>query len=130
MSEPLEMNRPPPSGAAGVEWLNPITGKVLKSEVVTANDIPVELASPKFGPDIALRIKRIEEKWTPPNGRPFGPGHRRQTSDPIHSYFFFSRGIPERRSRAARCCGVSTLSRSDWDKSLVSNPSATRARLS
>ena len=44
------------------EWLSPITGKVLKSETITAQDSPVELASPQFDPDIALRIKRVADK--------------------------------------------------------------------
>ena len=51
-----------PAGEYTVEWLSPITGKVLQSEAVTAKGMPVELASPKYDPDIALRIKRIEVK--------------------------------------------------------------------
>ncbi|MHB8973976.1 MAG: hypothetical protein ACYC4N_26370 [Pirellulaceae bacterium] len=51
-----------PTGKYQAEWLSPLTGKVLKSEPISANEIPVELSSPEFGPDIALRIKRIEVK--------------------------------------------------------------------
>ena len=51
-----------PVGTYQIEWLSPITGKLLKSAVVTVKEIPVELASPMFDSDIALRIKRIEEK--------------------------------------------------------------------
>jgi hypothetical protein len=47
-----------PAGEYTAEWLSPITGKVLQSEAVTAKETPVELASPKYDPDIALRIKR------------------------------------------------------------------------
>ena len=51
-----------PAGKYQAEWLSPITGKVLKSEAVTGKATPVELASPKFDPDITLRIQRISEK--------------------------------------------------------------------
>jgi hypothetical protein len=51
-----------PTGKYHAEWLSPVTGKVLKSEAITAKEIPVELSSPKFNPDIVLRIKRIEVK--------------------------------------------------------------------
>ena len=51
-----------PAGKYQAEWVSPITGEVLKSEAVTAKESPVELASPKFDPDIALRIFRIESK--------------------------------------------------------------------
>jgi hypothetical protein len=51
-----------PDGKYAAEWLSPVTGKVLKSDVVTAKGMPVELASPKYEPDIALRIKRLEGK--------------------------------------------------------------------
>jgi len=50
-----------PAGKYRVEWLSPIDGKVLKTETVTATGAPVELASPKFDPDIALRIKGVEK---------------------------------------------------------------------
>jgi hypothetical protein len=51
-----------PAGQYKAEWLSPITGNILQSESITAKGIPVELASPKFDPDIALRIKRVEVK--------------------------------------------------------------------
>jgi len=51
-----------PAGKYQAEWLSPLTGKLLKSEPITAKEIPVALASPEFGPDIALRIKQIEVK--------------------------------------------------------------------
>ena len=51
-----------PAGEYLTEWLSPVTGKVLQSEAITAKGMPVELASPKFDPDIALRIKRVEVK--------------------------------------------------------------------
>lgn len=51
-----------PAGQYQAEWLSPITGKVLKSESITAKEIPVELTSPDFDSDIALRIMRIEAK--------------------------------------------------------------------
>ncbi len=51
-----------PEGNYQADWLSPITGKVLMSKAITAKGKPVELASPRFDPDIALRIKRIGVK--------------------------------------------------------------------
>jgi hypothetical protein len=51
-----------PAGEYMAEWLSPVTGKVLQSAAITAKGMPVELTSPKFDPDIALRIKRVEVK--------------------------------------------------------------------
>lgn len=51
-----------PKGDYQAEWISPITGKVLKSEAITAAGTPVELASPPFDPDIALRIHRSDSK--------------------------------------------------------------------
>jgi hypothetical protein len=45
-----------PAGKYTAEWVSPLTGKVLKTETVTASGPTTELASPKFDPDIALRI--------------------------------------------------------------------------
>lgn len=45
-----------PAGKYTAEWVSPLTGKVVKSEAVTATRPTTELASPKFDPDIALRI--------------------------------------------------------------------------
>ena len=50
------------AGSYQTKWVSPITGKVLKTETITAKEISVELASPEFDPDIALRITRIEVK--------------------------------------------------------------------
>jgi len=46
-----------PAGAYRAEWVSPMTGKVLKAEEVKASGGDVELASPAFDPDIALRIR-------------------------------------------------------------------------
>ena len=51
-----------PTGEYTAEWLSPVTGKVLQSETVIAKGTTFELASPKYNPDIALRIKRVEVK--------------------------------------------------------------------
>lgn len=46
-----------PAGKYTVEWVSPLTGKVLKTETLRATGTPVELTSPEFDPDIALRIR-------------------------------------------------------------------------
>ena len=51
-----------PAGEYYAEWLSPVTGKVLKSETITSKASPVDLTSPKFNPDIVLRMKRIKVK--------------------------------------------------------------------
>lgn len=51
-----------PAGKYEAEWLSPVTGKVLKTEAITAKEVPVELVSPDFEPDIALRIRGSESK--------------------------------------------------------------------
>ena len=51
-----------PAGEYYAEWLSPVSGKVLKSETITAKASPVDLTSPKFNPDIVLRMKRIKVK--------------------------------------------------------------------
>ncbi|HEX4589578.1 MAG TPA: hypothetical protein VH120_06595, partial [Gemmataceae bacterium] len=51
-----------PPGEYQAEWISPLTGKVLKSEAVMAKATPVELSSPNFDPDIALRVTRVETK--------------------------------------------------------------------
>ena len=51
-----------PPGEYIAEWLSPVTGNVLQSESITAKSMPVELSSPTFDPDIALRIKRVGVK--------------------------------------------------------------------
>jgi hypothetical protein len=51
-----------PAGEYIAEWLGPLSGKVLKSEAISAKRMPMELSSPKFDLDIALRIKRVAVK--------------------------------------------------------------------
>jgi hypothetical protein len=51
-----------PAGKYEAEWISPVTGKVLKTDAITAKEVPVELVSPDFEPDIAVRIKRSESK--------------------------------------------------------------------
>jgi hypothetical protein len=46
-----------PEGKYAADWVSPLTGKVLKSETCTASGGPVELKSPEFDPDVALRIR-------------------------------------------------------------------------
>ena len=46
-----------PEGKYTAEWISPLTGKVLQSETITATSTPVELNSPEFDPDVALRIR-------------------------------------------------------------------------
>ena len=46
-----------PEGKYVVEWISPLTGKVVKAEMTAATGTPVELISPEFDPDIALRIR-------------------------------------------------------------------------
>ena len=48
-----------PSGTYQADWFSPITGELLNSEAITATGKPVELTSPKFDPDVALRIRRV-----------------------------------------------------------------------
>jgi len=49
-----------PEGRYKAEWVSPASGKVVKSEAVAAVGSATELQSPKFDPDIALRIVRAE----------------------------------------------------------------------
>ena len=51
-----------PPGKYQADWISPISGKVLKTEALTANQSAVELSSPEFSSDIALGIRRIEAK--------------------------------------------------------------------
>jgi hypothetical protein len=39
------------------EWISPLTGRVLKSESTMSTGSPIELHSPDFDPDVALRIR-------------------------------------------------------------------------
>jgi hypothetical protein len=49
-----------PTGRYRVEWVSPISGDVVKAESVSATKPATELLSPKFDPDIALRVIRKE----------------------------------------------------------------------
>jgi hypothetical protein len=49
-----------PGGRYKAEWVSPASGQVLKAEKVTAAASVTELQSPKFDPDIALRVIRAE----------------------------------------------------------------------
>jgi hypothetical protein len=47
-----------PNGDYDAEWVSPMTGAVVKAETVHSTGKAVELQSPAFDPDIALRIRR------------------------------------------------------------------------
>jgi hypothetical protein len=49
-----------PVGKYKAEWISPMTGKVLRSDIVSASGSMTELASPKFETDIVLRIIAAE----------------------------------------------------------------------
>jgi hypothetical protein len=51
-----------PPGEYQAQWISPTTGKVLAAQDLRVKGTPIELTSPKFDPDIALRIKKIEGK--------------------------------------------------------------------
>lgn len=53
------------AGEYTAEWLSPLSGEILQSETIAAKGIPVELTSPEFDPDIALRIRRHEGAGRP-----------------------------------------------------------------
>ena len=46
-----------PEGKYAAEWVSPLTGKVLKNETITATSKLLELNSPEFETDVALRIR-------------------------------------------------------------------------
>jgi hypothetical protein len=46
-----------PKGTYTAEWISPLTGRVLKSESTMSTGSPIELHSPDFDPDVALRIR-------------------------------------------------------------------------
>lgn len=46
-----------PQGNYSVEWISPLTGKVLTTNIIESKGAPVVLKSPEFDPDIALRIR-------------------------------------------------------------------------
>jgi hypothetical protein len=47
-----------PAGRYNAEWVDPVCGKVVGEETVTAAGPVTEMRSPKFDPDIALRVVR------------------------------------------------------------------------
>jgi hypothetical protein len=49
-----------PAGHYRAEWLNPLTGKVEKTEELEGRRGRVEVASPGYEEDVALRIRRID----------------------------------------------------------------------
>jgi hypothetical protein len=51
-----------PGGLFTAEWISPVTGKVLKIETGQATRAPIELSSPEFDPDVALKIEVIRAR--------------------------------------------------------------------
>lgn len=49
-----------PAGAYRAEWVDPLTGEVLKAETVTAAGPATEVVSPAFASDIALRLVKAK----------------------------------------------------------------------
>ncbi len=49
-----------PAGSYNAAWVDPVSGKVVKSGTVTAAGPVTEVASPKYQTDIALRLRRAE----------------------------------------------------------------------
>ncbi len=49
-----------PAGRYDADWLNPRTGKVEKSQQLTSGGSRVNLTSPPYTEDIALRIRRVQ----------------------------------------------------------------------
>jgi hypothetical protein len=49
-----------PPGRYRAEWLNPLTGKVEKTEELDARTGRVDVSSPRYEEDVALRIRRID----------------------------------------------------------------------
>lgn len=48
-----------PAGKYKAEWISPMTGEVLKNEMLISTGAPLELTSPDFEIDIALRILSV-----------------------------------------------------------------------
>jgi hypothetical protein len=46
-----------PAGQYKAEWLNPLTGKILKNERIKSNG-KVTISSPHYAEDIALRVTK------------------------------------------------------------------------
>jgi len=49
-----------PAGKYRAEWVDPLAGKVLRTEEIQATNSVTELPSPRFNPDVALRLTRSE----------------------------------------------------------------------
>jgi hypothetical protein len=49
-----------PAGRYQAEWIDPSSGKTLKTETVIATDAATTMQSPAYDPDIALRLRRVE----------------------------------------------------------------------
>jgi hypothetical protein len=49
-----------PPGRYQGDWIDPITGMALQSAVVNATGAVTELPSPRFEPDVALRVIRSD----------------------------------------------------------------------
>ena len=47
-----------PAGSYLTEWISPLDGRVLSTATVRSTGSPIQLTSPPFDPDIALRIRR------------------------------------------------------------------------
>jgi hypothetical protein len=50
-----------PAGRYKAEWIDCLSGKVAKTDTVNAENSTTELQSPRFGPEIALRIVRSDK---------------------------------------------------------------------
>ncbi len=51
-----------PPGGYRAEWLEPASGQVVKDETLTADGKERELAAPAFAEDVALRIRRAQDR--------------------------------------------------------------------
>jgi hypothetical protein len=60
-SGPMELEVALPEGNYRVEWMNPVSGEVDRKKRVEHGGGERKLGSPAFDPDVALRIKRVEE---------------------------------------------------------------------
>jgi hypothetical protein len=54
----LSLNLPP--GRYEAVWIEPVSGETLKTEAVTVAEDGAKLQSPRFNPDVALRVHRID----------------------------------------------------------------------
>jgi len=49
-----------PVGTYKAEWMSPVTGKIRKNETIRSKGMPLEVVSPGYDTDIALRIVKTE----------------------------------------------------------------------